>query len=562
MIRAAAEKEFSLWLTTQTNARGLPYKAHVANRYAACLRTEPLKLDIPLSTEERDTYRCRTLQDFDRLIKLFRAAPNFQKVDRGSGHGTFSAGLSAYRRYVCFLESGVEEVFPSTIDTPEILISNENCYNLSKQLDVTIPDVILDVLRSTYSGGFRFEATSISLLAGISGIQIDTKIKENLENSMFGRRDGIFFLPDQIADEETQTDLLVTTDAYLQNYGCFEVSEVYKEFEKRLNPACIKTVEDFEDYAGDCTKANAFCQSRNVPGRQSRLFNIYSMRLMITSQIEHHAVLNVCLSIERLGIPVRRLPVNQEGIVESEAFQTSISDQTKLVSVMLANNEIGTVEPISALAEIAHQHGALFHTDAVQAVGHIPVDVKALGVDLLSASGHKFNGPKGVGFLYIKKGTEIQPYANGGGQESGIRAGTENIASIVAMACALRKNCDRMITVSERLSRMEHIFIHTLNQAGIDYIRNGADNHIPGNINISIRDANGESLLHRLDLKGICISTGSACDSVNTKVSHVIQAIGIPKEYAQGTIRISFGADNIETDASEVATALIEILRK
>ena len=274
------------------------------------------------------------------------------------------------------------------------------------------------------------------------------------------------------------------------------------------------------------------------------------MRLMITSQIEHHAVLNVCLSIERLGIPVRRLPVNQEGIVESEAFQTSISDQTKLVSVMLANNEIGTVEPISALAEIAHQHGALFHTDAVQAVGHIPVDVKALGVDLLSASGHKFNGPKGVGFLYIKKGTEIQPYANGGGQESGIRAGTENIASIVAMACALRKNCDRMITVSERLSRMEHIFIHTLNQAGIDYIRNGADNHIPGNINISIRDANGESLLHRLDLKGICISTGSACDSVNTKVSHVIQAIGIPKEYAQGTIRISFGADNIEKTLS------------
>lgn len=286
------------------------------------------------------------------------------------------------------------------------------------------------------------------------------------------------------------------------------------------------------------------------------------MRPMITSQIEHHAVLNVCLSIERMGIPVWRLPVSREGIVDIEAFQASISGQTKLVSVMLANNEIGTLEPVFALAEIAHQHGVLFHTDAVQAVGHIPVDVKALGVDLLSASGHKFNGPKGVGFLYIKKGTGIQPYANGGGQESGIRAGTENIASIVAMACALRKNCDRMITVSERLSRMEHIFIHTLNQAGVDYIRNGADNHIPGNINISIRDANGEGLLHRLDLKGICISTGAACDSVNTQVSHVIQAIGIPKEYAQGTIRISFGADNTETDASEVATALIEILRK
>lgn len=285
-------------------------------------------------------------------------------------------------------------------------------------------------------------------------------------------------------------------------------------------------------------------------------------RQILTSQIEHHAVLNACLSIERMGFPVRRLPVNREGIVKSESFQTSISDQTKLVSVMLANNEIGTVEPVSALSEIAHQHGALFHTDAVQAVGHIPVDVKALGVDLLSASGHKFNGPKGVGFLYIKKGTEIQPYADGGGQESGIRAGTENIASIVAMACALRKNCDRMTLVSERLSRMEHIFIHTLNQAGVNYIRNGAGNHIPGNINISIRDANGESLLHRLDLKGICISTGSACDSVNTQVSHVIQAIGIPEEYARGTIRISFGVDNAETDASEVAMALIEILRK
>jgi len=285
-------------------------------------------------------------------------------------------------------------------------------------------------------------------------------------------------------------------------------------------------------------------------------------RQIITSQIEHHAILNACLSVERIGFPVRRLPVSREGIVDIEALQASISNQTKLVSVMLANNEIGTVEPVSALARIAHKHGALFHTDAVQAVGHIPVDVKALGVDLLSASGHKFNGPKGVGFLYIKKGTEIQPYADGGGQESGMRAGTENIASIVAMACVLRKNCNRMMTTSERLSRMEQTFIHELNQAGVDYIRNGADNHIPGNINISIRGASGESLLHRLDLKGICISTGSACDSVNTQVSHVIQAIGIPEEYARGTIRISFGVDNAETDASEVAMALIEILRK
>ncbi len=280
---------------------------------------------------------------------------------------------------------------------------------------------------------------------------------------------------------------------------------------------------------------------------------------IIASLVEHHALLNACASVERVGFPVRYLSVNREGIVEPELLQASISNETKLVSVMLANNEIGTVEPVPALAEIAHKHGALFHTDAVQAVGHIPVDVKALGVDLLSASGHKFNGPKGVGFLYIKKGTEIQPYADGGGQEHGVRAGTENVASIVAMAHALRKNCDRMAAVSERLARMEYHFLHTLNQSGVDYIRNGADNHIPGNINISIRDASGESLLHRLDLKGICVSTGSACDSVNIQVSHVIRAIGVPEEYARGTIRISFGADNAESDATEVATALIEI---
>ncbi len=214
------------------------------------------------------------------------------------------------------------------------------------------------------------------------------------------------------------------------------------------------------------------------------------------------------------------------------------------------------------MASIAHQYGAVFHTDAVQAVGHIPVDVKELGVDLLSASGHKFNGPKGVGFLYIKKGTPIRPYADGGSQEFGLRAGTENVAAIVSMAHALKKNCACFAQVSERLSRMERTFLRILDQAGIDYLRNGARVHIPGNLNISIWGASGESLLHRLDLKGICVSTGSACDSVNTRVSHVIQAIGISEDYARGTIRISFGSNNAESDASEVAMALIDILRK
>ena len=273
----------------------------------------------------------------------------------------------------------------------------------------------------------------------------------------------------------------------------------------------------------------------------------------ITSQIEHHAILQACQAIERLGYPVTYLPVNQQGGVTSEALSRIITDNTKLVSVMMANNEIGTVEPIEELARIAHAHGALIHTDAVQAVGHIPID-------LLSASAHKFNGPKGIGFLYIRRGTSIHPFADGGAQEFGMRAGTENVAAIVGMSVALKKNCDHMVEIGARLHKLEQVFLGTLQQAGIDFVRNGSENRVPGNISISIRGASGEMLLHRLDLKGIAISTGSACDSVNPQVSHVIQAIGVPNEYAEGTIRVSFGRDNQVEEARDVANAIICIL--
>lgn len=284
-------------------------------------------------------------------------------------------------------------------------------------------------------------------------------------------------------------------------------------------------------------------------------------RATITSQIEHHAILHACKSIERLGYPVTYLPVDDDGIIFPEMLSSFITDATRLVSVMLVNNEIGTVEPIFELAQIAHSHGAVFHTDAVQAVGHIAINVKELGVDMLSASAHKFNGPKGIGFLYIKSGTKIFPYADGGAQEHGMRAGTENIASVVGMAAALKKNCVHMTQVQNRLHMLEDKFLDVLRLSGVDYIRNGSTNHVPGNVNVSIRNASGEMLLHRLDLKGIAVSTGSACDSVNTQVSHVIQAIQVPKEYAQGTIRVSFGRDNEESDAVEIAKAIVDILK-
>ena len=290
------------------------------------------------------------------------------------------------------------------------------------------------------------------------------------------------------------------------------------------------------------------------------MFEYGDNRDLITSQIEHHAILHAAAAIERMGFPAAYLPVDNKGIVLPQTLQKYVSDNTKLVSVMLVNNEIGSIEPIRELAEIAHAHGAVMHTDAVQAIGHIPVNVKELDVDMLSASGHKFNAPKGIGFLYIKKGTPIRSYADGGAQEYGMRAGTENVAAIAAMAAALKKNCDLMKQTAEKLRMIESAFLQVLNHEEIDYIRNGSDNRVPGNINISIKGASGELLLHRLDLKGICISTGSACDSVNTQLSHVIQAIKVPAEYAEGTIRVSFGRDNTVEEAERIAAEIVKVV--
>ena len=294
---------------------------------------------------------------------------------------------------------------------------------------------------------------------------------------------------------------------------------------------------------------------------KSVLFTKSSKRKVVTSQIEHHAVLNACHSLEELHVPVEYLPVGNNGIVKSGDLESSLHDDAALVSIMMANNEIGTIEPIQELCNIAHNRGALFHTDAVQAVGHIPIDVRALGVDMLAASAHKFNGMKGSGFLYIRRGVDLHPFSDGGSQEYGKRAGTENIAAIVAMAAALKKNCERMEESTRKLHSLEALFLDKLSGAKLDYIRNGSNTHLPGNINISIKGADGEMLLHRLDLKGICISTGSACDTVNTQVSHVIKAIHVPEEYAKGTIRITFGADNTEKEAIVIANALIDILK-
>lgn len=280
---------------------------------------------------------------------------------------------------------------------------------------------------------------------------------------------------------------------------------------------------------------------------------------IITSEIEHYSVLKSCKWLEKVGCSVIFLPVTQTGEVSESSLRTSIDLNTQLVSVMYANNEIGTIQPIKKLCETAHQGGALFHTDAVQAIGHIPVDVKDIGVDMLSASAHKFNGPKGIGFLYVKKGTQLYSYMHGGTQELGMRAGTENVASIVGMAVALKKNCDDIYKNSEYVLMLEKVLLNILTKEKIDFKLNGSKHKLPGVVSLSFKNKSAETILHRMDIMGICISAGAACNSTNIQISHVLKAVNLSKSYADGTVRISFSKDNTEEEARLIAEAIIKI---
>lgn len=283
-------------------------------------------------------------------------------------------------------------------------------------------------------------------------------------------------------------------------------------------------------------------------------------RETITTAFEHHAILNTAKTLEVLDHPVAYLCPNQEGTILPETLRRHITDETLMVSIMCANNELGSIQPIGELCTIAHEYGALFHTDAVQAVGHIPLDVHALEVDMLSASAHKFNGPRGIGFLYVKRGIKLQPFVDGGAQESGHRAGTENTAYIVAMAAALKKNCLSLEENKVKLRKLELRLLHGLHSAGIRFIKNGGKNTLPGLLSLSFPGASGEVLLHRLDLMGIAVSTGSACDSKNTEISHVLKAISLNEEAALGTIRVSLGKYNNEEEIEQIIMALKKVL--
>ena len=284
---------------------------------------------------------------------------------------------------------------------------------------------------------------------------------------------------------------------------------------------------------------------------------------IITSRVEHHAVLRTCDDLEKEGFRVTFLPVDASGQVNPDDVRRHIDGETILISIMAANNETGVIQPISELGALARQEGIIFHTDAVQAVGKIPVNVDDLGVDLLSISGHKFHGPKGVGALYARKGTPIAPILTGGHHEINLRAGTENIPGIVGLAEALSIAIRNLSTATHKLSTLRQRFeSHILSKIDGVQINGVSAQRVPNTSSMCFQFIEGESILLHLDLKGICASSGSACSTESPEPSHVLMAMGVPARTAQGAIRFSLGKDNTDEEIDFVIDALVDITAK
>ena len=269
---------------------------------------------------------------------------------------------------------------------------------------------------------------------------------------------------------------------------------------------------------------------------------------IITSKIEHHAVLHTVQYLEKKGFDVTYLDVDSQGLVNPKDVENAITEKTALVTIMYANNEIGTIEPIEEIGKICKDKGVIFHTDAVQAIGHIPIDVKKQNIDMLSLSAHKFHGPKGIGALYIRKGVRIETFMEGGAQESGKRAGTENTAEIVALGKAIEIACTEIEERNSRLIEKRDKIINELLKIERSKLNGHREKRLPGNVNISFEGIEGESLLLLLDMAGICASSGSACTSGSLDPSHVLLAIGLPHEIAHGSLRLSIDESNTDEE--------------
>lgn len=304
-------------------------------------------------------------------------------------------------------------------------------------------------------------------------------------------------------------------------------------------------------------------ESDNWAVRGAAYENVKKGRHIITTAIEHHAILHTCAQLEKEGFELTYLPVDEYGFVTPEQLDAAIRPDTTLVSIMTANNEIGTIEPIAELAAVCKKHGVLFHTDAVQAIGSVKIDVKAMQIDMLSMSGHKFHAPKGIGVLYIRKGVRLQQFMNGGAQERNRRAGTENLASIVGIGKAIELATADIDAHNAQLSAIrDHMIERIVKEIPFTRLNGHPTTRLPGNVNVCFRFIEGESLLMLLDAKGIAGSSGSACTSGSLDPSHVLLAIGLPHEIAHGSLRLSLSEENTMEEADYVVDALVEIVSR
>jgi cysteine desulfurase len=296
---------------------------------------------------------------------------------------------------------------------------------------------------------------------------------------------------------------------------------------------------------------------------ESAEFRAKKGKHIITTKMEHHALLHSCEYLTKKGFSVTYLDINSDGFVDPNSLARALTDETTLVSIMFANNEIGTVQPIKALAEIAKARGALFHTDAVQALGNIPIDVRALGVDLLSVSAHKIYGPKGIGALYIRKGVTLPSHLHGGAQENKKRAGTENLTGIVGFGKAAELAARDLDAHVERLTELRNALLEKIRENIPDILVNGSLAHrLPGNLNVTFKYIEGEALLLLLDLDGIAVSTGSACSSASLTPSHVLTALGVPVELIHGSLRFTVGDFTTKEDIDYTVECLIKNVEK
>lgn len=341
------------------------------------------------------------------------------------------------------------------------------------------------------------------------------------------------------------------------------IHEFGREAKVALEDAREKVAEIIGVSSNEIFFTSGGTEADNLAIKGTAFANQKKGRHIITSEIEHHAILESCKFLEKEEFEITYLPVDSQGLVDPEELSKAIRNDTTLVSIMYANNEVGIIQPIEELCKIAKKKGVYFHTDAVQAVGKAPIELKKLDVDMLSMSGHKIYGPKGVGALFIRKGVRITPLSHGGQHERSRRAGTENVAGIVGFAKALELVVGEMKNQNTHLKNLTEAFYKKLIESIPDVILNGDLNRrIPNTLNLSFKGVEGESVILSLDMKGVAVASGSACTSGTLEPSHVLSAMGVDPAIAQGAIRFSFGRDNTMEDVEYVADLLPEIVQR